>query len=84
MSSIATGGANVFIDAGRTQNGTVTFNASGWPGNALIEAQPISPQIRLTCVQGAVEQVGEHYAFDITIHNESDTGGLFNVQLSAS
>jgi hypothetical protein len=84
MSSIPGGGANIFIDAGQTQPWTLNLGTAGWQGNVLIEAQPLSPQVTLTCVQEDVEQSGGIYLFSFAVKNTGKSGAIYNIQVSAS
>ena len=85
MSQVVGGGANLFIGTGQTQNWVVTWNNSGWQGNALIEPQPLNTGASLAYTEGSVNLNNNGtFGTSVVIKNNGPNNTFYNLQISSN
>jgi hypothetical protein len=85
MSDIPGGGANIFMAANTSGNFYVHFLTPGWPGNVLVQAQPLNAGVKMTCVPGTITRLPDDtYKFWTKISLGAGESTNFNLQASTS
>ena len=85
MSSIPGGGGNIFIGAGQPQFWVDTFNNAGWPGNVVLEAQPLNTGASMSfTVPSASLNSNGTYSYSFSVRNNGPNSTFYNLQVSAS
>jgi hypothetical protein len=83
MSSIPIGGANIFMGAKASGNFFLHNSGVGWPGNAIVEAQPLNTGASLVCVPGKIDLLSDGtFKFFTKITNNGPNSTFFNMQFS--
>jgi hypothetical protein len=79
--------ANVFIGANQTQGWSATWATPRWPewpGIVLVQAQPVTTGISLTCSTPSVSGAPDgEYSFSFTVTNSSSNFGWYNLFLES-
>jgi len=95
MSFVPGGGYNIWIQAKKSGDWWYKHGRPGWPGNTIIQAQPVpapgslSPYLgtgaELVCVPGKIvfDKYGT-YTFWTKITNQGSSDTWFNLQVSVS
>jgi hypothetical protein len=84
MSDIPTGGSGIFIGAHAT---TGTFNlhrsSSGWPGDAIIQAEALNTGAPLLVTQSGTSRGSDGvFNFGFHVQNTGANSTFFNIQVS--
>lgn len=85
MSDIPSGGANIFMAANTSGNFFVHFLTPGWPGNVLVQAEPLNSDVKMTCVPGTITRLSDgSFKFWTKISLGAGESSHFNIQASTS
>ena len=85
MSSIFSGGSNIYIGNGATQGWTFTWSNSGWQGNVMDQPQPLNTDAALSFTNATISKNSNgtySYSWSVTNHGPNST--QFNIQTSSS
>jgi hypothetical protein len=84
MSDIPSGGESIFIAGGASGNWYVHFSENDWPGDVVVQAQPLNTGAAMTCVPGSIHKLSDgSYKFWTRISN-SGNSTFFNLQVSTT
>ena len=82
MSHIPSGGSEIFI-AAKTNGNWWYRQSGGWPGDTVVQAQPLNTGAALVCVPGSINLNADgSYTFWTNIANASTNSTYFNMQVS--
>ena len=83
MSQIPTGGANIFIAANTSGNFWVRHNELAWPGNVIVQGQPLNTGVKLTSTPGHITRLEDgSFKFWTKISLGDGESTHFNLQMS--
>lgn len=85
MSSIFSGGANIFIGNGATQGWTFTWSNSGWQGNVMNQPQPLNTGAAISYSNGVSSlNTNGTYSYSWSATNHGPNSTQYNLQTSSS
>lgn len=83
MSQTVAGLGNVFIAGGSAQPWTI--NSQGWPGNVLLEPQPLNAGAAMSSQLGNISLNPDGtYSFVVSIVNNGPNNTYYSLQFSTS
>ena len=78
---MSNGIAEAFIASGQTQSWHATNSGAGWPGNNILEAQPLNTDANLTWnLESVTLNSNGTYTFFVHIHNNGPNSTWFMLQ----
>lgn len=85
MSSIFSGGNNIFIGSGATQGWTFTWGNAGWQGNTENQPQPLNTGAALSYTDATISlNPNGTYSFSWSVTNQGPNSTQYNLQTSSN
>jgi hypothetical protein len=74
---------DIHIGTGQTQGWILTWNNPGWPGDTIVQPQPLDSEARMTYTNPAVTvNRNGTYSFEFSVTNEGPNPTFYNLQLA--